>query len=124
MRFVDTTGVGDWSLTQHGDQLDLESGRTAPPEGSRMRDVGLVGFGIVLGWLVSKTWSDPGCQLGLVVFLVATAVMTLGVALAVVGHGRIPAALGTQMKVTTEIIPESLAVLSAQIRRSGLKCAS
>ena len=53
-----------------------------------MRDVGLVGVGIVLGWLVSKTWSDPGCQLGLVVFLVATAVMTLGFALAVVGHGR------------------------------------
>jgi hypothetical protein len=57
-----------------------------------MRDVGLVGVGIVLGWLVSKTWSDPGCQLGLVVFLVATAVMTLGFALAVVGHGRNPRA--------------------------------
>ena len=53
-----------------------------------MRDSGLVGVGVVLGWLVSKTWSDPGCQLGLVVFLVATAVMTLGVLLAVVGHGR------------------------------------
>jgi hypothetical protein len=53
-----------------------------------MRDGGLVGAGIVLGWLVSKTWSDPGCQLGLVVFLVATAVMVLGFVLAVVGHGR------------------------------------
>jgi hypothetical protein len=53
-----------------------------------MRDVGLVGAGTVFGWLTSKTWSDPGCQLGLVVFLIATAVMTLGFALAVVGHGR------------------------------------
>lgn len=55
-----------------------------------MRDAGLVGVGIVLGWLATKTWSDPGCQLGLVVFLVATAVMALGFALAVVGHGRNP----------------------------------
>jgi hypothetical protein len=53
-----------------------------------MRDGGLVGVGIVLGWLASKTWSDPGCQLGLVVFLVATAVMVLGFVFAVVGHGR------------------------------------
>ncbi len=53
-----------------------------------MRDGVLVGAGIVLGWLVSKTWSDPGCQLGLVVFLIATAVMVLGFVLAVVGHGR------------------------------------
>ena len=55
-----------------------------------MRDSGLVGVGIVLGWLASKTWSDPACQLGLVVFLVATAVMSLAFALAVVGHGRNP----------------------------------
>lgn len=53
-----------------------------------MRDGGLVGVGIVLGWLVSKTWSDPACQAGLVVFLVATAVMVLGFVFAVVGHGR------------------------------------
>ena len=53
-----------------------------------MRKAGLVGVGIVLGWLASKTWSDPGCQLGLVVFLVATAAMALGFALAVVGHGK------------------------------------
>jgi hypothetical protein len=53
-----------------------------------VRDSGLVGVGVVLGWLASKTWSDPGCQLGLVVFLVATAVMTLGFLLAVVGHRR------------------------------------
>ncbi|HMH76905.1 MAG TPA: hypothetical protein VK547_09795 [Candidatus Udaeobacter sp.] len=57
-----------------------------------MRGAGLVGVGVVLGWLASKTWSDPGCQLGLVVFLVATAVMTLGFLLAVVGHGRDPRA--------------------------------
>lgn len=55
-----------------------------------MRDAGLVGVGVVLGWLASKTWSDPGCRLGLVVFLIATAVMTLGFVLAVVGHGRDP----------------------------------
>jgi hypothetical protein len=55
-----------------------------------MRGAGLVGVGVVLGWLASKTWSDPGCQLGLVVFLVATAVMTLGFLLAVVGHRRDP----------------------------------
>jgi len=55
-----------------------------------MRGAGFVGVGVVLGWLASKTWSDPGCQLGLVVFLVATAVMTLGFLLAVVGHGRDP----------------------------------
>jgi hypothetical protein len=42
--------------------------------------------GVVLGWLASKTWRDPGCQLSLVVFLVATAVMTLGFLLALVGH--------------------------------------
>ena len=55
-----------------------------------MRAAGLVGVGVVLGWLASKTWSDPGCQLGLVVFLVVTAVMTLGFLLAVVGHRRDP----------------------------------
>jgi hypothetical protein len=55
-----------------------------------MRYVGLVGAGIVFGCLTSGTWSDPGCQLGLVVFLIATAVMTLGFGLAVGGHGRNP----------------------------------
>jgi hypothetical protein len=55
-----------------------------------MRDLGFAGAGIVFGWLMSKAWSDPGCQLGLVVFLVATAVMTLVFALTVVGHGRHP----------------------------------
>jgi hypothetical protein len=55
-----------------------------------MRGTGLVGVGVVLGWLASRTWSDPECRLGLVVFLVATAVMALGCLLAVVGHGRDP----------------------------------
>ena len=43
---------------------------------------------MVFGWLMSKAWSDPGCQMGLVVFLVATAVMFLAFVLVVVGHGR------------------------------------
>jgi hypothetical protein len=58
------------------------------------RDAGLVGVGVFLGWLVSKTWSDPGCQLGLAVFLAATAVMVLGCVLAVVGHGQKTGAAG------------------------------
>ncbi len=53
-----------------------------------MRDVGFAGAGIVFGWLMSKAWSDPGCQIGMVIFLVTTAVLTLAFALAVVGHGR------------------------------------
>jgi hypothetical protein len=53
-----------------------------------MRDAWLAGTGIVFGWLMSKVWTDPGCQLGLVVFLVATAAMLLAFVLAVVGHGR------------------------------------
>ncbi|MFI5325600.1 MAG: hypothetical protein ACHQ7H_05150 [Candidatus Rokuibacteriota bacterium] len=64
----------------------------AASRGSRVRDAWFLGIGVVLGWLASKTWSDPGCQLGLVVFLVAAAVMTLGFLLAVVGHGRDPGA--------------------------------
>lgn len=55
-----------------------------------MRDVWVAGAGVVFGWLMSKAWSDPACRLGLVVFLVATAAMTLAFALAVVGHGRGP----------------------------------
>jgi hypothetical protein len=55
-----------------------------------MRNAGLVGVGVVLGWLASKTWSDPACQMGLVVFLIAAAVMTLGFLVAVVGYGRTP----------------------------------
>jgi hypothetical protein len=55
---------------------------------SMMKDAGLVCSGFVFGWLMSKTWSDPGCQMGLVIFLVATAVMFLAFVLVVVGHGR------------------------------------
>ena len=53
-----------------------------------MRDAWFAGAGIVFGWLMSKAWTDPGCQMGMVIFLIATAVLTLGFALAVVGHGR------------------------------------
>jgi hypothetical protein len=53
-----------------------------------MRDVVIAGAGIVFGWLMSKTWSDPACQVGLMLFLVVTAVMALAFAFAVVGHGR------------------------------------
>jgi len=45
-------------------------------------------IGFVLGWLISKTWQDPRCQIGLVVFLVATAALLLAFVVAVVGHGR------------------------------------
>ena len=55
-----------------------------------MRDACFAGTGIVFGWLMSKAWSDPGCQIGMVIFLVTTAVLTLAFALAVVGHGRGP----------------------------------
>lgn len=55
-----------------------------------MRDLWLVGTGIAFGWLMSKAWSDPQCQTGLVIFLVATAAMALAFVLAVVGHGRGP----------------------------------
>ncbi|HET9922715.1 MAG TPA: hypothetical protein VFS98_01190 [Methylomirabilota bacterium] len=74
------------------DDLRPDPGGPASSQSSRMRDAGLVGVGVVVGWLASKTWSDPGCQLGLVVFLIATAVMTLACLLAVVGHGRDPGA--------------------------------
>ncbi len=53
-----------------------------------MKDVWIAGAGIVFGWLMSKTWDDPGCRLGMAIFLVVTAVMVLTFALAVVGHGR------------------------------------
>jgi uncharacterized membrane protein (UPF0136 family) len=53
-----------------------------------MKDVWVAAAGFVFGWLMSKTWQDPGCRLGLVVFLVVTAVMLVAFALAVVGHRR------------------------------------
>ena len=55
-----------------------------------MRDAWFAGTGTVFGWLMSKAWSDSGCQLGMVIFLITTAVLTLAFALAVVGHGRGP----------------------------------
>jgi len=56
--------------------------------GVKMKDVLIAGAGFVLGWLMSKTWQDPGCRVGLAMFLVLTAVMALAFAFAVVGHGR------------------------------------
>ena len=53
-----------------------------------MKDLWMATAGFVLGWLMSKSWQDPGCRLGLVVFLVVTGVMLLAFVLAVVGHGR------------------------------------
>ena len=53
-----------------------------------MKDVWIASAGFVLGWLLSKTWHDPGCQVGLVMFLVVTAAMGLAFALAIVGHRR------------------------------------
>lgn len=53
-----------------------------------MKEAWIAGAGFVLGWLTSKIWQDPGCQLGLVVFLVAAAAMALASALALVGHRR------------------------------------
>ncbi len=45
--------------------------------GVKMKDIWIATAGFVLGWLMSKTWQDPGCRVGLVVFLVVTAVMAL-----------------------------------------------
>ena len=53
-----------------------------------MKDLWIATAGFVLGWLMSKTWQDPGCRLGLAMFLVVTAVMLLAFVLAVVGHRR------------------------------------
>ncbi len=63
-----------------------------------MRDAGLVGAGIVFGRLTSKTWSDPRCQLGLVVFLVATAVLTLASFSQSSVTENIPTALGVKQR--------------------------
>jgi hypothetical protein len=48
----------------------------------------MAGAGFVLGWLVSKSWADPGCRLGLAIFLALAGVLVLVFVLAVVGHGR------------------------------------
>jgi hypothetical protein len=48
-----------------------------------LKEAWLVGAGFALGWLTTKTWSDPDCRLGLVVFLVITAVLVLVFAIAV-----------------------------------------
>jgi hypothetical protein len=51
-----------------------------------MKDVSIATAGFALGWLMSKTWQDPGCRAGLALFLVVTAVLVLAFAFAVVGH--------------------------------------
>ena len=48
-----------------------------------VKEIWLTAAGFVLGWLTSKTWSDPGCQVGLAIFLVVTAVLVLVFAIAV-----------------------------------------
>ena len=53
-----------------------------------MREALIAAAAFVLGWLVSKTWQDPACRVGLALFVVLTAVMGLAFAFAVVGHGR------------------------------------
>jgi hypothetical protein len=50
----------------------------------------LVGAGFLLGWLTTKTWNDPACQMGLAVFLAVTAALVLVFAIAVTA-GRKPA---------------------------------
>ncbi len=58
--------------------------------GTRMKDVWIASAGFVFGWLMSKTWNDPGCQLGLAIFAVVTAAMGLAFVLAIAGHRRPP----------------------------------
>ncbi len=70
------------------DAMRFPSQRAIIETGVKMKDVWIATAGFVLGWLMSKTWQDPGCRVGLVVFLVVTAVMALAFALAVVGHRR------------------------------------
>jgi hypothetical protein len=53
-----------------------------------MKEVWIAGAGIVFGWLMGKTWDDPGCRVGMAIFLVVTAAVVLAFAFAVVGHGR------------------------------------
>ncbi len=51
-----------------------------------MKDVWVASAAFVFGWLMSKTWNDPACRLGLALFLVLAAAMVLTFAFAVVGH--------------------------------------
>jgi len=70
------------------DAMRFPTQRAIIEAGVKMKDIWIATAGFVLGWLMSKTWQDPGCRVGLVVFLVVTAVMALAFALAVVGHRR------------------------------------
>ncbi|HEV8441173.1 MAG TPA: hypothetical protein VGT40_24045 [Methylomirabilota bacterium] len=53
-----------------------------------MKDIWIATAGFAFGWLMSKTWQDPGCRIGLAMFLVVTAVMVVVFALSVVGDRR------------------------------------
>ena len=53
-----------------------------------MKEAWLTGLGFGLGWLASKTWSDPGCQVGLMIFLVVTALLVLVFAVAVTAERK------------------------------------
>ena len=70
------------------DAMRFPTQRAIIKAGVKMKDIWIATAGFVLGWLMSKTWQDPGCWVGLVVFLVVTAAMALAFALAVVGHRR------------------------------------
>ena len=38
-----------------------------------MNQVWLIGGSIVFGWLMAQTWRDPGCYVGLAIWLAVTA---------------------------------------------------
>jgi hypothetical protein len=50
-----------------------------------MNQVWLVGAGIVFGWLMAETWRDPGCYLGLAIWLAVTALTVAACLFAVFG---------------------------------------
>ena len=50
-----------------------------------MNEVWLVGGGIVFGWLMAQTWRDPGCHVGLAIWLAVTALTVVACLFAVFG---------------------------------------
>lgn len=50
-----------------------------------MNRVWLVGAGIVFGWLMAETWRDPGCYVGLAIWLAVTALTVAACLFAVFG---------------------------------------
>ncbi len=55
-----------------------------------MNQVWLVGAGIVFGWLMAQTWRDPGCHVGLAIWLAVTALTVLACLFAVLGPKKEP----------------------------------